>query len=70
MDEKRCRRCNHKQPVTAFAKDSTRSDGLDGVCKSCRAVQRRSVKSRNAAGNRMKWADGAFRRLHLNGRDY
>lgn len=39
--EKRCPSCDQTKPVSAFARDSSRSDGLRGQCRVCHSLSRR-----------------------------
>lgn len=52
---KQCSSCNETKPVSAFAKDRSRSDGLTYRCRACRNAGARgsySPKERPASGRR------------------
>jgi hypothetical protein len=36
ITEKKCSKCGGAKPLTEFWKDSTRHDGVQGVCKGCK----------------------------------
>jgi hypothetical protein len=54
-DEKWCRRCDQVKPLSAFARNRTAPDGLQGQCRACAAAAYRA--KREAAGVLMPPAD-------------
>jgi hypothetical protein len=41
---KTCSRCLHTKPLSAFAADSRRPDGLAYICKECDAARKRKAR--------------------------
>jgi len=68
--EKKCIRCFCLKPVDQFCRNRSHRDGLSSHCRTCRRQLRRRIEERNNQRNRSRWADGIFKSLHLNGRDY
>jgi hypothetical protein len=70
QSEKKCTRCFRLRPIEEFSSHRGHRDGLSNYCKSCRRQLRRTLEVRNNQRQRSRWADGIFKSLHLNGRDY
>jgi hypothetical protein len=46
---RRCRECGREQPITAFARDATRSDGRRYDCRTCQRARGRRYRAERAA---------------------
>ena len=45
MTDKKCSKCKIQQPLSFFAKNKTRKNGLQGICKDCQKVIRKENSS-------------------------
>ena len=55
MNTKQCFKCNESKPLVEFCKDSSRTDGYEYICKSCKSIKTKLYSTNNSEKIQVKW---------------